>query len=326
VASVRKRGKNWHVQIRRKGLKPITRTFPTKGAASAWARKTEYELDIAQCPDDISALTRITLGDLIERYRDTVTPSKRSVRQETSRMNFLLRQEISSLTLDRLTTGVFARFRDERLKQVGPQMVLHDLHTLSVVLRTAKMDWDVPLTHVPVDAIRKPRMPPGRDRRLREGEFERLKEAALSGHSPYIWNVIEFAIETAMRKGEIRGLEWQHIYWKDRIAHLSETKNGLPRDVPLSLKAVSILEDQKRQNLPRPFPYSDRAVYHSWQTATTAAGIVDFHFHDLRHEAISRFFEKGLSVPEVAVISGHKDFRMLARYTHLTAENLVKSL
>jgi len=134
VASVRKRGKNWHVQIRRKGLKPITRTFPTKGAASAWARKTEYELDIAQCPDDISALTRITLGDLIERYRDTVTPSKRSVRQETSRMNFLLRQEISSLTLDRLTTGVFARFRDERLKQVGPQMVLHDLHTLSVVL------------------------------------------------------------------------------------------------------------------------------------------------------------------------------------------------
>jgi hypothetical protein len=104
-------------------------------------------------PDDVSALSQITLAELITR-------------QETSRMNYILKQQISQLTLDRLTTGVFARYRDDRLQQVGPQKVRHELNAFSVVLRAAKLDWDIPLRDIPLDHIRKPKIPPGRDRRL----------------------------------------------------------------------------------------------------------------------------------------------------------------
>lgn len=325
MATVRKYRGKWEAQVRRKGFKTLSRTFETKGAASAWAKEVERELDLANHPDEVSVLRQTTLGDLLRRYRDSVTPKKKSHVQETYRMNFLLRQPLAQLSLDELTTGVFARYRDDRLQQVGPQKVTHELNALSVVLRTAKLDWDIPLPRSPLDDLRKPRLPPGRDRRLRNGELERIKEAAVGGNSPYVWPVIEFAIETAMRKAEILGLEWQHIRWNERIAYLPDTKNGLPRDVPLTKRALEILRRQREDRLHTPFPHSVPALRHAWNTVIRQANIRDFHFHDLRHEAISRFFEAGLSVPEVAKISGHKDFRMLARYTHINASKIVST-
>lgn len=119
MATIRKLRGKWQVQIRRKGSKPVSRTFSTKGAACTFARRVEFEMDVAQNPDDVSALSQITLGKLITRYRDTVTPTKKSVRQETSRMNYILKQPVSQLTLGRLTTGVFAGYRNDRLQQVG---------------------------------------------------------------------------------------------------------------------------------------------------------------------------------------------------------------
>jgi len=326
VATIRKYRGKWEAQVRRKGFKTLSQTFETKGAASAWAKEVERELDFSNHPDDVSVLRQMTLGDLLERYRDTVTPQKKSRVQETYRLNFLLRQLLAQLSLDGLTTGVFARYRDDRLQQVGPQQVIHELNALSVVLRTAKLDWDIPLPKIPLDDLRKPRMPPGRNRRLREGEFERLREAAFYGNLPYVWPVIEFALETAMRKAEILGLEWQHIHWRERFAHLPETKNGLSRDVPLTERALAILLQQRNNQLPRPFPHSVPAIRHAWTSVTIKANITNLHFHDLRHEAISRFFEIGLSVPEVAQISGHKDFRMLARYTHMDAKKVASVL
>jgi hypothetical protein len=151
LASVRKYRGKWQATIRRKGRKSISRTFSTKGAACTFARRVEFEMDVAQNPDDISTLSQITLVELITRYRDTVTPTKKGVRQETSRMNYILKQPISQLTLDRLTTGVFARYRDDRLQQVGPQKVRHELNAF---LRTAKLDWHIPLRDIPIDHIR----------------------------------------------------------------------------------------------------------------------------------------------------------------------------
>jgi integrase len=177
-----------------------------------------------------------------------------------------------------------------------------------------------------LEDLRKPRLPPGRDRRLREGEFEQIRNAAVDGNTPYVWPVIEFAIETAMRKSEILGLEWQYIHWDERIAHLPETKNGLSRDVPLTGRALHILRTQRADRLESPFPYSVPALRHAWNAVILKAGVKGLHFHDLRHEAISRFFEVGLSVPEVAKISGHKDFRMLSRYTHMNAAKVASTL
>ncbi len=125
-----------------------------------------------------------------------------------------------------------------------------------------------------------------------------------------------------MRRGEIMSIEWSRIRWQDRIVHLPDTKNGYSRDVPLSARAVEILLEQREQRLKKPFPYGVGAITHAWLKVVNTAKIDNLRFHDLRHEGISRLFEKGLSVPEVALVSGHRDFRMLARYTHMKAENI----
>lgn len=326
LATIRKRNGNWQALVRRSGQKTLSRTFSTKAAAVTWSRTKETEFDVAERPSEVIELATTTLADLIERYRDTVAPTKRSAYQERYRMERLLRHPITKLTLDRLTTGAFARYRDERLQSVGAQQVRHDLLAFGVVLRAARLDWDLPLKEVFLDAVRKPKMPPSRDRRLHPGEAELIRYAVLAGNTVYIWDVIQFALETAMRQSEILGLTWQTVNLAKKMAFLPLTKNGFPREVPLTSKAVSILSDHAAMGMSAPFPYSVRMVQFAWKRALDRAGIDDLHFHDLRHEAISRLFEKGLSIPEVAVVSGHRDFRMLARYTHLRAADVGKKL
>jgi len=111
-----------------------------------------------------------------------------------------------------------------------------------------------------------------------------------------------------------------------RTFPIPTAKTGLPRTIPLSSSALTILEIQRVKDLTRPFLITTESFHMAWKRLIKRAGLVDFHFHDLRHEDVSRFFEMGLSVPEVALISGHKDFRMLARYTHLRAEDVAAKL
>jgi integrase len=175
--------------------------------------------------------------------------------------------------------------------------------------------------------ISKAKAPRPRDRRLEPGELERLLSAC-SNPNPWFRPVIIFAIETGMRRGEILPLCWEHVHLGKRYAHLPDTKNGDSRDVPLSPMALELLE-----GLPRNirsdqvvFPLHFEALKSAWGRVCSRAGISDLRFHDLRHEATSRFFEKGLNVMELAAITGHKDLRMLQRYTHLRAEDLALKL
>ena len=147
---------------------------------------------------------------------------------------------------------------------------------------------------------------------MEDGEFEQLEEAAKQTKNPHIWPIVVFAIETGMRRGEILGLRWEHVDLDRRIAYLPLTKNGSSREVPLSTKAAQVLTGQRQHNdTPSPFPVTANGFRLAWGRLRSRAGLSDLHFHDLRHEAISRFFELGLNIPEVAVISGHKDPRML---------------
>ncbi|MDC3370580.1 site-specific integrase [Alphaproteobacteria bacterium] len=166
-----------------------------------------------------------------------------------------------------------------------------------------------------------------RQRRLNKGEYERLEQASHLTLNPHIWPIVVFAIETGMRRSEILGLTWDNISLELQLAYLPFTKNGTSREVPLSTKAVQVLSNQRsRQDTPTPFPVNANAFRLAWERLRKRAELCDLRFHDLRHEAISRFFEMGLSIPEVAVISGHKDARMLFRYTHLRAEDLVNKI
>ena len=119
-----------------------------------------------------------------------------------------------------------------------------------------------------------------------------------------------------MRRGEILNIRTEHI--NGQTLFIPQTKNGHPRTIPLTKRALNILENSEL-----PFAYTPNALRIAWERLKKNGNIIDLHFHDLRHEAISRFFEKGLSMPEFALISGHKDVRMLFRYTHLKANDLL---
>ena len=197
------------------------------------------------------------------------------------------------------------------------------------MINTGTTEWGLEkvLRTNPVSLISKPRAPRPRDRRLEAGELERL---LATGASPNPWfrPVVLFAIETGMRGGEILSLCWEHVQLDKRYVHLPDTTNGDSRDVPLSPVALELLRDLLRNKNPDQlvFPIHYEALKSAWRRACDRAEISDFRFHDLRHEAASRFFEKGLNVMEVAAITGHKDLRMPQRYTHLRAEDLALKL
>ncbi|MGC9208190.1 site-specific integrase, partial [Acidithiobacillus sp.] len=144
--------------------------------------------------------------------------------------------------------------------------------------------------------------------------------------NPELAAIVRFALETGMRQGEIVGMTWAMVDLRRRIVHLPDTKNGSARDVPLSSIAEQVLSALPRRLDGKAWSYTQEGLRASWRRALARAAIEDLHFHDLRHEATSRFFEKGLNPMQVAAITGHKTLQMLKRYTHLRAEDLAKML
>ena len=154
-------------------------------------------------------------------------------------------------------------------------------------------------------------------------ERECLTTAASSQRNIYIAPIIEFAIETGMRRSEILKLRWCDIDLVNGFASLFDTKNGEDRRALLTRRCIEALQQVPQTN-EQVFPISATCLHLAWNRARKKAGISDLRFHDLRHEAVSRFFEMGMSVPEVALISGHKDVRQLFRYTHLNPNSVFK--
>jgi len=333
MASIRRRGDRWQVQVRRRGHYPLTRTFRTRENAEVWARQMEAEVDRTGLPFDPRQRNNITLSSLLTRYEAEITPTKRGAFQERYRIHQLTDSRIGSLALAQVTPANLARFRDERLECVSPATVRRELAILSHVLETARRDWSVPIGDNPLKLIELPKPSQPRARRLAGGEWDRLmngcSQSRYKAAGIRLATVIELATETAMRRGEILAGRWKHINLDARTWYLPQTKNGHARTVPLSPRAVAILMTAKCPDIEPESPVigmSANALRLAWERLCKRAGIEDLHFHDLRHEAISRFFEGGLSVSEVAAISGHRDFRMLARYTHLRAEDIAQKL
>jgi integrase len=266
----------------------------------------------------------VVLHDLIDRYRREITPAKKGRDQEGGRLARLMRDPIASFTVQKLTAHELARFRDRRIKD-GIRTCQYDLFLIRHILEIARKEWNLGLAVNPVDQIRKPNGLKPRNRRLEESEYRRIEESMGQTRVPYLWPLINLAIETAMRRGELLSLQWDWIDKDLRLVHLPDTKNGHPRSVPLSPSAMYWL-DQMPVVGQMVFPVTPVAVRQAWDRLLRRAGIRNLHFHDLRHEAISRFFELGLSIPEVALISGHRDPRMLFRYTHLRAEDVAEKL
>lgn len=328
MATIRKLRGRWQAQVRRRGLAPRAKSFDMKADAQRWAQDLEAEVNRSGWVADTRLAEKTTLRELLTRYCAEVTPGKRGAVSEASRINSILRCPIAHRTLARLTSSDVATYRDERLKCVAPATVVRELNTISHAIDIATREWDLWLRRNPVKLVRRPPVPRGRKRRLKEGEEQRLLVACDLGRTPLLKPLIILAIETAMRRGELLGLSWEHVDLKLCVAHLPLTKNGDGRDVPLSRRAIQTLQQLRIDGVKheRVFPMTGNAVRLAFEHLRVRAGLSDFHFHDFRHEAISRLFEKGLSIVEVASISGHREFKMLQIYTHLRAADLVARL
>ena len=314
MATISKHYGKWQAQIRIKDYPNKTKSFLLKKDAELWARQTEISLQ----KDDlgIKLKTYPTFIEIINRYLKEVSSLKKGYVNEKHHLSNILKENFIYLPRNKITPLYFAQYRDKRLQKVKSSTLLREFNILSHIFNVCMTEWDYEINN-PLKKIKKPKANDRRERRLTEYEYNFLvKGNYLQQTLRYI---IEFAIETGMRRGEILNIKQEHI--KGQTLLIPETKNGHPRTIPLTKRALYILN-----NTELPFPYTPNALKLAWNRLKKKGNIKDLHFHDLRHEAISRFFEKGLSIPEVALISGHKDVRMLFRYTHLKAEDILRKL
>lgn len=279
-------------------------------------------------------MTDMTVREAFGRYRTQISILKKGYAQEKYRIEQIGRSFLGDKVTRQVTSVDIATYRDQRLEGINPRTkrvlatstVRLEMSLLSNFFDIGRIEWGICDAN-PVANVRKPKCPPGRDRRLTARE-ERLILRYCHGHTnPDFYSIVVIALETAMRQGEILNLHWEHINLKTRVAHLPETKNGTKRDVPLSVKARDALIRIGVKTKGKVFGYTAHGLKSTWRFMLKKLGIQDLHFHDLRHEAISRLFELGsLDMMEVAAISGHKSLAMLKRYTHLKAQRLVRKL
>lgn len=337
MATLRKRGTKWQVFVRREGYPHLSKTFQLKEDAARWGREQDRLIDIGQ-PISSSTLTpplpKHTFADLLARYETDVLPRKRSKgATDKFHLRVIGRHRIAETKVENLSSSVISEFREDRLKQVSkwgkpvsPSTVRKELGLILHMLKIAENEWGIELPII--KTVTKPSPARGRDRRLSEEDAQIINDGLANTRNPYIKYAFNFAISTGMRRGEILSLTWKNIDLTNRVAFLPMTKNGEPRSIPLSSSAInSLLEAHKiNEDAALCFPISSNALTSAWKRIKARCKLKDLHFHDLRHEAISRFFEMGLSVAEVQLISGHKDVRMLFRYTHLKAEQVAQKL
>lgn len=308
----------WQVKIRRGGHPPVSRTFVRRADTERFARQTEADMDKGVFVS-LDEAHSVTFAELIDRFRREVAPRYRA--RHVPSISRMLEERLGRLSPAALTATKVAAYRDARLADgVSGETVRKELALLSKLTKTALREWGIVLPGNPVANVSKPPSSKPRDRRPLEGEEARLMAALDQCRNCYMRSLAELAIETAMRQGELLSLRWDRVDLKRRIAFLPETKNGEPRAVPLSSRAVAILQNLPRSIDGRVFPVTQSLVVQVWGHAVKSAGLDDLRFHDLRHEALSRLAERGdLSVRELAQISGHKTLQMLKRYTHLQA-------
>jgi integrase len=331
---------SYQARVCRVGHPHLSKTFPTREMATAWIQAIEAEPASHKAKTLSAALQNLPTADsldapfasLLERHRAYIVEEKGENDPEAIRLTAMMRWEIASYELRDLKSPIIATWRDKRLRKVKAGTVIREINMMSNIINIARIEWGIPIEKNPFSLIRKPKNDPGRTRLLSKSEEVTILSAADDSQGGFLQSVMTLALETAMRQSEIISLDWQYVYFKKRYLHLTRTKNGEQRGVPLSRKAIALLESLAIIELTPDrrgpvFPgVTAEAVKRAFKNACKRAGIENLRFHDLRHEAISRFFEMGLDAMEVASISGHKDLRMLKRYTHLDATKLADKL
>jgi integrase len=288
----------------------------------------------------------MTLGKALDKYEEKVTVKKRSAPSERSVLH-IIRQDAGDLldaSLADITATQLAHLRDSWERAVAASTVRRRLALISHLYVVARKDWGVPGLSNPVQDVRQPQVNDARERRISEAE---LKAICAATESRELANFLRLALATTMRRGEMNALRWEDVNLRDRTAWLpaAVTKGSKGRFVPLSSAAIAVIKGIRPKARGPLFHFDPHTYTRAWRRAVNRARaayvadcatrgadpdpnfLVDLRLHDLRHEGASRYAEKkGFSTIELAAITGHKDLRMLKRYTHPDAKALAKRM
>ena len=326
---IRKRLGKYFVEIKRQGHKNIYKTFKQKSDAMKWGRSVEIQLDQSRYKDTSNA-SKTTLKSVMERHLKERLRLVREPKKEQSRYNVIIKNDIVKRYLTNLTPLIFARYRDERLDEgLSPSTVCRELSFMSIAIKKAIRFYNCWLPEHPIPNDIKPKESAPRNRRLEEGEFDKLMEHCKTKRNSYWCSMIEFSIETAVRLNEQLTLKWEQVDLKNMmITILAEhTKTGIERKIPLTPRAIEILGSLPRHIKGRVFPVSLNNFQRAWRSITRNAEIENLHWHDLRREACSRLMESGLSISEVQMFTGHKTLSlMLKTYSQHNPSVVAKKL
>lgn len=319
MASIKRHGDKWRAQVFKGGVRR-SKVHSTQKAARAWAAREEMLLD-----QRAGLSGNLPFSDVLDRYESEVSIHKTSYEWEARRIAWLKRQEFASKAIADLTPEDFATWRDARMGNVGAATISRDMNLISAVLHRARREWRM-IDKSPLSDVTRPKQPEARDRRPTEAEMQAMRFVAggdLTKISGRVYLAFEFACETAMRAGEIAMLSCDNLSYDKRVAHLPVTKNGSARDVPLSSKAVAMLQSLPDQELL--FNVTAEQISSNFAKIRKKANVSGLTFHDSRREGTSRLAKK-LHVLELAKVTGHKDIKMLMVYFEETAEQLARKL
>ncbi len=344
MASIRKqKSGNWRVQVRRKG-RSLSENFVRYEDAKRWAIDAERQIDRGESPSS-SRIGRLkTFGDLIDLHIADMCEVGKAPRRSKAATLVMLKRELGSRNMGEIDRDRLVKFGRERAARgAGPMTVSIDIGTIKLVLSHAAAVHGLPVKVEPVDLARLALKRLGlvgkgveRDRRPTDEELEKLIAHFDANPRQLIpmGRVIKFAVATAMRQEEIFRVTWGDLNERTKMLTIRDRKDprqkqGNDQRIPLlavsGFDALALVQEQRsvRSNEDdRIFPYHHKSAGTAFTRAVRDLGIEDLHFHDLRHEGTSRLFEAGFQIHQVALVTGHKDWKMLRRYTHLKPEAL----
>ena len=324
MATISKKFGKWYVQIRRSFHKPIYKSFIAKPDAVRWARETERLIEVGQFVDTTEA-NKTSLKTLLERYEREVVPKKRTTGDKYLISN-IMKHDFVNKVLSHISSSDIAKFRDDRLKNVSGSSVNRELSIISDCIKKAINEWGCYVSENPVKPSLRCEENPSRTRRLEAGEYEKLMVACRKSRA--FWcPIIDFAIHTAMRRGELLRITWDMVHLDKKFITLPPeiTKTNKVRNVPLQPQAIEILRKLPRSLDGRVFPIGIKNFERSWTKICRRAGIKGLRWHDLKREAVSRLFEKGLSISEVQLFCGNS-LATLNVYTEHNSTTLAEKL
>lgn len=327
MASIQQRPDGrWWARIHRRGVE-VSKIFRTKRLAERWAREVETAIEDGTYQRPVN----LTLAQALDKYVSEVSPRKRprTAKEEQYKAGIIKRHRIARRPLSEIRPVDVVQYRDDRLKVVGVNAVRLELALISALYNTAKAEWGLQVENPVVRGVRPSTKGTARERRITEDELSALLHVAddLGWHD--IADAILFALETGMRRGEISAITRDMVDADRRIIRLkaSQTKTARARTVPLPPAAWKIIKRRMDSvDGDRLFPH-EITISHRFRDLCKYAGVQDLHFHDLRHEALSRMYERGeLSMQEIMMISGHTSPQIHMRYVHLAAAKIAAKM